>query len=153
MAGSEDGTKSHYSPTTTLCLFVPQLRLCFFPSLLQDHLWLLSWEEMWTGRQSSRLRRGECGFLVSSWALTHLTLPSKPMGRYFKLLQWRAEESGFPYRRKWTIIRLKIRGFENYKGCYCGMTKVPCYVLWAKIPFHFHHTQNQHYSSSGKSCK
>lgn len=33
------------------------------------------WEEMWAGRQSRRLRRGECGFLASSRALTHLTCP------------------------------------------------------------------------------
>lgn len=109
---------------------------------------------MWTGKQSKKLKEGR---KVGSWLLGGLWLTSfKPCVHLFQQLQGRTQKPHFRWRREWTITRLKIRGnFGNYKRrCYCIMTKLPWYVLWAKSLFHFYRIQNQNYSSrrSYKLC-
>lgn len=105
---------------------------------------------MWTDRQSGRLKEERN---VGSWLLHR---SPQTLWKSISATEGKGWESCLPWRREWTIIRLKTRGdFEHYKkGCYCGMTELPWCVLWAKIPFHFHHTQTWNYSSrkSYKLC-
>lgn len=101
-------------------------------------------------KQTKQKNKGgkKCGPWASGWALT-----------YFTHLQTLCESisASATVGKGWGILISLKKGMNNrhtknqrrlwklQERLILLMTKLPWYVLCAKIPFHFHHTQNQNY--------
>ena len=120
---------SPLSASLNLTLFIP--KLC-----IEDHLWCLFREEMWTSRQSRRIKEGRNvgSYLLDGLRSTLFTF--KLCVNLFghcreRLISW------FPWRREWTINTLKIReNFGNYEMLLLLTTKLPWYMSHG-LKFHF----------------
>jgi len=120
---------SPLSASLNLTLFIP--KLC-----IEDHLWCLFREEMWTSRQSRRIKEGRNvgPYLLDGLRSTLFTF--KLCVNLFshcreRLISW------FPWRREWTINTLKIReNFGNYEMLLLLTTKLPWYMSRG-LKFHF----------------